>query len=345
MALLFCDSFDHYSSGQGSRKWTTYSGASSIVPGRTGNGITGGALDFPSKTFNAEYSTLTMGVAYKTPAFANAPVKFGNAVYVSPNDLHFQFGHVGDGRLKFIFQFGATAESPPTTWVMQTDRWYYIEVKCALTGGPPAHIVASARINGAEVLAWDYTHSSGNAALKWADASMSGVGGGYSSIMDDVYVTDGEFLGDVRIGVLYPNAAGDSAGWTPTPAGNNWQQVKEHPADDDATYVSTPTVSAKDLYHLDDIDPAFTGVIKGVQALWCVKKSDEGVGAVKGVWKSGATEIVQAAGHNYLAPDGFHPSATNYLYDIQTERKSLFTAADWTVAEINALQLGIIRTL
>ena len=338
--LLFVDSCDHYSAAQGQRKWTTF--GASIVPGRTNNGITGGALSFPSKTFNAEYGTLTMGLAYKTPGFANNPVKFTNAV-LGPE---FWFGHLGDGRMRFHWGvFGDGVNSPPTTWVMTTNAWHYIEVTCAMTGGPPAHIVASARINGAEVLAWDYTHHTGHAALKWATVSMEGVGGGLQSIMDDVYVTDGEFLGDIKIGVLYPNAAGDSASWTPTPAGNNWQQVEEHAPDDDATYVSTPTVGAKDLYNLDDIDPAFSGAIKGVQALWLVRKSDEGEGAVKGVWKSGATEVVQASGHNYLAPNGFHPSAVDYLYNIQTERKSLFTASDWTAAEVNGCQLGITRTL
>jgi hypothetical protein len=133
---------------------------------------------------------------------------------------------------------------------------------------------------------------------------------------------------------LYPNAAGDLSAWTPNGAGANYTKVMEHPADDDATYVSTPTVGAIDLYNLDDITPSFAGTIKGAQALWLVKKSDTGTGSIKGQWKSAGSTLEGLE---------FHPSAGVYLYDIQAERKSIFTAADWTQAEINALQIGMKR--
>ena len=487
-AMLFCDSFDHYLHAQMSRKWNVPHGGT-FVAGRTGTALRFGAAEgWGVKTFNAEYSTLTMGIAHKTTAYANAPIRFVNAI----NSVQFDLAHVGDGRFRFTFgASGGSGSSSPSTWVMNLNQWYYLEVQAEITTASPPHVIASARVNGAEILAWDYTHGS-SIAMNFNGVTMVPPGGGTTGDFDDLYVTDGEFLGDVKIGVLYPNAAGDSSAWTSsvvsgssydkpggkgnregmitittsasllsgaatslingnytdftyivnganagrwltfdfvTPiaidevtlfrefavdygtwqwygsnngstwtalgpaqtswtsaanavnslggnttsyryykfegvsgsllqtynrefefriyqSGDNWEQVNEHPAvDDDATYVSAATVGLKDLYNLDDIDPAFTGTIKGVQALWAVKKSDEGDGAIKGVWKSGATEIVQAAGHNFLAPDGFYPSAADYIYDIQTERKSLFTAADWTKAEISALQLGITRTL
>lgn len=336
-ALLFIDSFDHYSAAQGSRKWTTFPGGT-IVSARTSNGLQGGTTEMPTKTFNTEYSGLTMGVAYKTQSFANSIIKLING----PADVKVYLQHYGDGRLTISPEFGVV--SSPSSFVMNTNQWYYFELQASLGTSIPAGLTATARVNGVTILTYSYTYG-WSAVRKFAGIGLDGPGGGANATVDDVYVTDTELLGDVRIGVLYPNAAGDSSAWTPNAAGANYTKVKEHPADDDTTYVSAATTTLKDLYNLDDIDPAFTGVIKGAQALWCVKKSDEGDAAVKGVWKSGTTEIVQAAGHNYLAPNGYYPSATSYLYDIQTERKSLFTSSDWTKTEINGLQLGITRTV
>jgi len=344
--LLFIDSFDHYSTAQTSRKWTVQNGATITSAGRTGNGMIGAALDFPSKTLDQDYTTLTMGAAYNTQSFANAILYFRNVI----NDVQFSLFHVGDGRLRFRFQAlpgsPISALSAPSSYVINNNRWYYFEMQATLDGGPPAHVVASARVNGVEFLTWDYTHASlGAAGMAFRYVTMEAPGGGLKATYDDLYVTDTEFLGDVRIGVLYPNAVGDSSAWTPNSAGANYTKVMEHPADDNVTYVAAASTGLKDLYNLDDIDPAFVGTIKGVQALWCVVKSDEGDAAVKGLWKSSGTEIVQASGHNFLPPNGYYPSATSYLYNIQTERKSLFTAADWTKTEINALQLGITRTV
>jgi hypothetical protein len=344
VALLFIDSFDHYSVAQGSRKWTSFSLSSTIVAGRTGNGLQAMPGHMPAKTLNAEYATLTAGVAYKSPGFPNSILQFTNAV----NNIQFYLQHVGDGRLQFRFftaqhAFGGipARTSSPSAFVMNVNQWYYFEMQATIAGGPPYHVTATARANGVEILSWDYTEASlGAAGAKFATVGLEGG----SATVDDFYCTDTEYLGDVKIGVLYPNAAGDLSAWTPL-SGANWAQVEEHPADDDTSYVSAASVGLKDLYNLDDISGSFTGTIKGAQALWLVKKSDEGEAAVKGLWKSGATELTQSAGHNYFAPGGFYPSATAYLYDIQTERVSLFTAIDWTTAEINALQIGITRTI
>ena len=175
----------------------------------------------------------------------------------------------------------------------------------------------------------------------FSSLALQGPGGGTNAHIDDFYLTDGEFLGDVRVGVLYPNDVGDSSAWTPT-AAPNWANVDEHTPDDDATVNSATSIGQKDLYKLDDLPGGFTYTLMGAQALWLVKKSDAGSAAVKGVWKSGGVEIDQDKGHNFQA-DGYHPSYLSYMYAMQPERKSIFTSADWAVGEINALQLGIKR--
>ena len=330
--LLYLDSFDHYSAAQGTRKWTTF-GASSLVTGRTGNcALMGGAASM-TKTLGAEYSTLTAGVAHKANGFANSIFQFLNA---NLTQLKCYLWHVGDGRLYFQIELPGffSGNSSPSTFVMSAGQWYYFECQMALSFSAPALTLdATCRVNGAEILSYSLTDSAASAA-SFATIGLGSPGGVPSAYYDDFYCTEDEFLGDIRIGVLYPNAAGDSTVWTPNGAGANWEKVKEHPADDDTTYVSTPTLGALDLYNIDDIDPAFTGDIKGAQALWLAKKSDEGAGSIKGQWKSGSTTI---------EGEEFFVSAASYLYSIQAERKSLFTAADWSHAEIDGLQLGIKR--
>ena len=295
----------------------------------------------PTKVFNESYATMTAGMAYKTPAFANDLMQL-----MGPNAT-VSLGHDGSGRLRISVSWTSvgTAVSPSSTFVMSADIWYYFELQTNITSGASPHVVSSARVNGAEIIAWDYPVSTGLLDQKLDRIHIVGPGGGYNARYDDLYVTDNEFLGDIKVGVLYPNAVGDSSGWTPNGAGANYTKVMEHPADDDVTYAAASAVGMKDLYHLDDIDPSFAGSIKGVQALWMIKKSDEGEAAAKGVWKSGGTEVVQTEGHNFLPPGGFHPSVEAYQYSIQAARHSLFTLSNWTKAELDALQLGVIRTV
>jgi hypothetical protein len=254
--------------------------------------------------------------------------------------------HLGDGRLRIrAVANGVTVYGDPSTFVMNSNQWYYFELQVTASavdngdGTSTVTFVCTARVNEDQILS-DTINITINASIsdaKFATIRLGGPGGGNQASVDDLYVTDTEFLGDVQIAVLYPNAAGDLTQWTPL-AGNNWDNTEEHPAaDDDTTYNYSGTAAEIDLYNLDDIGGGFSGTIKGAQALWLVKKDDEGSGAVKGKWKHGVTTITQGT--------NFYPSALEYLYNRQAERKSLFTAADWTQAEIDAMQLGIERTI
>lgn len=100
--------------------------------------------------------------------------------------------------------------------------------------------------------------------------------------VDDVYLLDGvpadtgvqgpdgllynnDFLGDVHVEALYPTAAGrtqttDNTPWTPS-AGANWQNVDDHPPDEDVTYNSAEAAGQRDTYQYILIRPLPCGTI------------------------------------------------------------------------------------
>ncbi len=331
--LLFLDSFDHYSTAQRQRKWTS-APAASIVAGRNGNGGKTGPISIQwRKTLAATYTTLTAGMAIKFDAQSLL------------NGVVFQFLNlfdgcevsllgVGDGRFRLQFDIndGTKVKSDPCDFSVHLDQWYYIEMQAAVTGGASSvSFVVTVRVNESQVLAYSdsitVTQDHTDAGLNRLVVITQG------ATVDDLYVTDNEFLGDNEIVALFPNGAGDLTDWTPS-AGANYAAVDDNPADDDTTYVETANAADVDLYGMENIGGSYSGAIKGAQLLALQRKDDEGSATTRLKWKSGVTTI-----------DGpsFSPSASSYLYDIQAERKSLFTAADWTATEIDAMQNGIER--
>lgn len=320
-ALIFCDSFDHYANiTLMQRKWTQVPGGGAIVAGRNGNGFQGGATSSPSLTFGPTFTKLCCGTAYNTQSFSNWISVFNDIVSGGLVGLH----HVGDGRVFVASNFGN--QSPFSTFTMLQNQWYYFELQ--VTSSPP-NVLYEVRANGGTILSGSFL----GGALNFNQLLMILPGGGLTAIIDDLYVTDGEFLGDVNIACLYPNAAGDNSAWTPFVAGANYLQVKEHSPDDFTTYNSSSAINQQDLYNLDNIT-GFFGTIKGAQALWCVARSAAGVGSVKGALKSGTTTIFDSE---------YFPSDVSWLYERAPYRTSPFTTLDWTVPEINALQQGIKR--
>ena len=348
MALIFLDSFDHYTKPQFNRKWNTGSPNSiDTTNGRTGKGANIGTFGNIGYTFGPEYQSLACGMAIRLNGYGNDPIAFQSDVGASC-----AFGTNGDGRYFYKCDGGSSA---PSSFVLNLREWYYIElqdtVSFSLVDSTHYSIshVGSLRVNEATISTGSFSRTVSGAvpgsSRGYARLALTGPGGSLNCSIDDLYLTDGELLGDIKIGVLYPNAAGDSSAWTPAPTAANYANVMEHISDDDATIVSAASVGLKDLYNLDNIPPSFTGTIKGVQALWLVKKTDAGSAFVKGVWKSGGTEIVQSQGYNYVSPNGYPPSYVDYLYSHEGERVSLFTSSDWSVSEVNALQLGLTRTV
>jgi len=111
--------------------------------------------------------------------------------------------------------------------------------------------------------------------------------------------------------------------------GGNVTLVSELVADADSTYVFDATVGDSDLYDMDDLPFTPLAILGVVSKLYC-KKSDAGSRNGQVLVKSGAT---QAAGADTVL-------SSTYTYLSKVDPVDPNTGAAWTVAGINALQLG-----
>ena len=364
MSLLFLDSFDHYSTAQLTRKWNQTGAAAIVSNGRTGKGIQSRGDDMRFSLEEGQ-TEISVGMAFRlvSPKTGlrkrilrlenNGPFEFTVSLFLMEDQrfcITFSGSAMGVGHDPLWppsypnVRVGNEIWSMPSALSINEDRWYYLELHATIavvaggSGGTNLEFAVDSYLNEDPLISADQAGEVDPLEYpplltKFTSVVLEGPGTP-GAIFDDVYITDGELLGDIKIGVLYPNAVGAIASMTPNAAGDNYTKVNEHTPDDDTTYVYAAAASLEDLYNLDDIG-AFTGTIKGAQTCVLARKSDTGSATVRAEWKSGATKV-----------DGLemNPSAVDYIYLLDPRRKSLFTAADWTVGEIDGLQIGQQRT-
>jgi hypothetical protein len=154
--------------------------------------------------------------------------------------------------------------------------WTFLEVKATVAdnGG-----VVQARLDGTQVLGFTGdTRNAGIAEFATVRFSNHFVGSGTRHLLrlDDVYLCDtagsrnNDFLGDVRVVTLRPNADTPQADFTPSAGRVRYSLLAEAPDDDgDATYVESGTVGHKDLYGYQDLTgtPAAIMAVQGSRRL------------------------------------------------------------------------------
>jgi len=118
--------------------------------------------------------------------------------------------------------------------------------------------------------------------------------------------------------------------WQQATMSGNAFQVSEAIADGDTTYVFDSTVNDMDLYTIDQLPTTGIQSIIGVVSKLYWKKSDAGLRNGQLQVKSGATQVT--------GPDTIMGSTYTYTYRVDTTDPA--TAAAWTVAGVNALQIG-----
>jgi hypothetical protein len=284
------------------------------------------------------------GFSCKTPAFDPARLDLGSnpatvivgfAAFVSnslTNDdtmLELRDGSTGhifvnlNSNGSFTVKRGSTILGTSAAGLVQADSWFHVQLKATINDSTG---IAVLRINGFTVVNISNADTRNGAAAQVNVIAF----GGLSSIIttcfiDDVYVCDdsgaqnNDFLGDVKVESLYPNAAGQYTEWTPS-AGNNWACVDEPGTPNgDTDYVSSGTTGQRDLYNL--------GALLTVGG----EVTDSGTRGVKLMLRSGATEVESAE----FAVNTSYTRHESAIYELNPD-----TGAPFTISEVNAMQAG-----
>ncbi len=334
MTLLFCDSFDHYTTV--TQKWDSVgSGGAAISSGNGRNGTSSGRatnLDggFRSNSVGAK-STLILGVAFRYPA------GYSSSEFVL---LSFRDGASAQCDLRLtpartlkITRAGTALGTGSA--VLSPDVFYYIEFKVTFHGSTG---VAHVRVNGVtdQSLTSQNTQATANpSADSFTLMTITGGGAGNTDF-DDLYVcdalgsTNNDFLGDVRVQAILPNGNGNSSQLVGSDANStdNYLLVDEA-APATADYVESSTVGDKDTYAFGDLTPT-TGTVYGVQVLPYAAKTDAGVRSIASVARLSGTEVDSA--------DKVLSTSYQYLPDIRETKPG---GGAWTISDVNSAEFGV----
>ena len=138
-----------------------------------------------------------------------------------------------------------------------------------------------------------------------------------------------------RVERLDPTGAGNYTQWTAAGGSSNYLQVDDAAdPDGDSSYVVTSTVNAKDTYTMSDL-VATQGHIRYVQAVGSSKRTASVLSvSPRALLRYGGTD---ATGNDY-------GQLTTYRYGLDQQNLSPFTSTEWTFAEVNGLEAGVIAT-
>lgn len=349
MALLFIDGFDHYDPqalDDFGQPWLARGKAAYLspqatrVPGRRPSSF---ALRLPEgsgggyvKNLDATKTSLIVGASIRVVAYENTDVE---PLLLGVRDANAQVTHLvkigEDGRLKlYRWQYGNEDLISTSVTTAPARGWHYVELQVTQGSG---NGVLSVRVNGVlaiQMSAQDTIQGGGQLLTAFLGA-IPGQSCPLTLDVDDFYIADtsgtinNTFLGDVRVDALKPQADGSLNQWTVTPSGTAaWEAVSD---EDEATNISAPNIGLRQSFDVEPLPVMATPAIFGVQLTLLARKTDAGLGKVKGLVVSGAQTAV--------SPDVI-------LQEQQAWQCALFERnpngnVQWTEAAFNAAEFGV----
>lgn len=357
MALLFMDSFDHYTRADIQRKWDVGAGTLGThfdlfqdltAPGG-GNCLrmpanTGGTTPFLSWSKpGGTASTVIAGCwFYLEGMFANGgPKVFAVGDYGAQGQTgatHAAVQITNNGFMQFCRgdQGGtvlATATSP-----LKIGTWYHIEMKVKVDSSVGTYEV---RVNGSSTnglgipaATGQNTRNGGTNAyvngislINYQNQQITRIKGVY--LLDTSGTTANDFIGPCRVTVLRPGGSGAHSDFTGI-GGTNYGAVDEMFMDQEVSYSVASAASSVDTFLVDDIPSATTATVVALQHVIGLKQEPGAARTVAGVSRISSTDY---AGTTKNTP-------TSYRFITDPMSVSPATSAAWTVAEVNSAQFG-----
>lgn len=333
MTILMIDGFDMYDNNgvcsPNQRGWLgaiSFAGQAGRFAGSQAMYITGSAnsLIWPMTVASP---TVSMGIAYKNGNVGGL-VATGSDLLTFSNGttLQCKLGVKSDGSLvcgrgDFTTNIIGAATAPG---LVTSNAWNYLEVE--LTRHASAGIF-KVYLNGALVI---NATAANTGALDINRAALFGHPN-QNNFYDDFYITDTAIrLGERRVEYLVPSADTATKDWTASTGTNHAALLDEVPTNGDNDYISDAVVGHKDLFDMANLSST-PATIDAVQTVLVARKDDATTRAIRTNFKNGATT---SNGTTRSMAATFAASSDLYLVNPDT-------AAAWTVANVNAAQLGV----
>lgn len=328
MAIVFMDGFDHYTDL--AKKWTSFGTQVGISAAQARTGTQSLLVKNTSDTnyFNAvkylgassQILVLGCGVNMVTyPAGAGYNFKFRDGAITHVNV------RINASRFIEIYR-GATLLGTSAVAVSPTGVWFFLEAKVFIDDSAG---YVTVKINGADFysLSGIDTRNAGNASCDTIELGRDG----YQQLtyVDDLYVENNDFLGDIKIETLYPNGAGTTTSWDPS-AGANYTCVDEHPDNADTDYVSTSVVDEIDTYAFTNLVTT-AGAIKAIQTNLMARKDDAGYRGIAPVTRPSTVDRVGTT----------VALGTGYTYSRQIMETNPDNSQPWTIPDVNNAEFGV----
>ena len=371
MALLFMDSFDHFTgvtipSGAGGDvldKWTwwitgnTNWDLSGIYVGTGRHGSSGlrfrvdgagfgGSIFVKSVTPGDNTIIVGLGVNSVSPfsyiinsGTDPASSSSGCLLSVWSGSTAQCWVQLTQGGVLQVYRGTTPIPGAVTSIGLSQNTWAFVEILLTIhnTAG-----VITIKIDGQTALNLTSQNTRNGTTNDYNSFRLGGFNSGSNLVIDvdDLYVLDGSgaaprntFLGDSRVDPRFTmTPAGATSAWTPTGASPNWECVNDTPTpNDDTDYNATATVGAVDTFTMQDA-PVSGVTIYGVQHCLNMKKNDVGPCTVAPVIRHGGTDL----------PGTAVPMSTSYGYKLQIAPE-VAPGVAWTEANFNAAEFGYKR--
>lgn len=334
MSVIFMESFDHFSTTNNSfSKWTgTSATVQNTAPVRrvgssylfniqtgTGNGII--------RTLSSNYGTLCCGTGIRHPySDTHTGIVFRDA---GTAQITFRLTTTGAVEV-FRGTTSGTRIGISNPAVTPDNQWVYMECNAVLSATGSYEV----KIDGTQVLLSGAGLANTITTANSYANQLYLVGYAY---YDDLYLTDGAFLGDCRVDCLFPTASGSYTQHTPS-TGSNWQNVDDSSPDQGTTYNSSGVSGTIDTYYFTTLPPV-SGTIYAVQWNACVARDAPGVIYTQPIYMPDSTP-----GNYYIDPSTYQAFDAYTTYSDLWESPPSNPGGPWLSGIISSGQFGF-RTL
>lgn len=245
---------------------------------------------------------------------------------------------------------GALTLSKPTTpstvslgYTVPVNQWHYYEFQQIMTG--PRTGIISIYVDGLllyqspnENIYGTGVRQNTNQFILGKDNTPFGASGSCQVAYDNMYISDGERLGPIYISTIRPSADTDQKTWTPGTGSTNYNQVNDEVANASNildSYVRSDAVGSSDLYEFENLP---NNDLYNILAVTPTIFADSRVTASK------IAANIMIDGQEYYTRDSFYESGIGQINKDVIYQNNPSTAQDWTISDVNNIQMGPKRT-